>query len=148
MPPATESFAAFVGGFVAAEGNFRVVGEPPKFVFAVALGASDSGTCEALKVFFGAGTLHRRARRRLHYDDEISFQVRALRDLVEVTVPFMDEHLPPSHKRDQYQRWRQKLVPYWEEKARRRRPCSIDGCDAPSRGFGLCRHHYFLAYRR
>ncbi len=148
MSRGTESFAAFVAGFVAAEGNFRVVGKPPKFVFAVALGASDAGTCEALHAFFGAGTLHRRARRRAHYDDEVSFQVRALRDLVEVVVPFMDEHLPLSFKHDQYQWWRQQLVTYWDEDARRRRPCSVDGCDAPSRGFGLCRRHYYQQYRR
>jgi hypothetical protein len=38
---------------------------------------------------------------------------------VEVVVPFMDEHLPPSHKRGQYLAWRAELVDYWEHRARR-----------------------------
>jgi hypothetical protein len=66
----------------------------------VGLGATDSSTCEALRTFFGVGTLHWSPRRRDHYDDEAAFHVRALRDLVEVVVPFMDEHLPPSHQRE------------------------------------------------
>jgi hypothetical protein len=59
----------------------------------------------------------------------------------------MDEHLPPSYKRDQYLRWRVELVTYWEDKARRRRPCSVGGV-TPRAGFGLCRHHYVHEYRR
>ncbi len=148
VPPATDGIAAFIGGFVAAEGNFRVVGARPRFTFAVGLGAKDSGTCEALYAFFGVGSIHRRARRREHYDDEVTFQVQGRRDLVEVVVPFMDEHLPPSHKREQYLRWRHELVSYWETNARRRRPCKVEACCAPSRAFGLCRHHYFLEFRR
>jgi hypothetical protein len=148
VSPATDEVAAFIGGFVAAEGNFRAVGQRPRFAFAVGLGAADSQSCEALYAFFGVGSIHRRARRREQCDDEVTFQVQGLRDLVDVVVPFMDYHLPPSHKRDQYQRWRQELLTYWDYKARRRRPCSVEGCDAPSRGFGLCRHHYYLAHRR
>ena len=39
-----------------------------------------------------------------------TFIVRRMRDLVEVIVPFMDEHLPPSYKRDQYEVWRTALL--------------------------------------
>lgn len=148
MPLATEHVAAFVAGFVAAEGHFSVSGKPPKFTFAVGLGAADARTCDALHSLFGVGSVYRRARRREHYDDEVAFQVRALHDLVEVIVPFMDEHLPASHKRLQYLAWRATLVSYWDGPARQRRPCSVEGCDRPSRCLGLCRHHYYVRYRR
>ena len=41
---------------------------------------------------------------RAHYDDEITFTVRSLVDLVQVIIPFMDEHLPASRKRIQLPR--------------------------------------------
>jgi hypothetical protein len=66
------------------------------FGFAVGLGAIDSGMCEMLHEFFGVGSVTRSPRRRAHYDDEIAFAVRSTRALVEVIVPFMDEHLPAS----------------------------------------------------
>jgi len=72
--------------------------------------------------------------------------VSALADLVEVVVPFMDEHLPPSHKREQYLVWREELLAYWETKAKRRRVCTVDGCDHPQRAKQVCRRHYYEAY--
>ncbi len=143
-----EELAPFVGGFVAAEAHFSVAGSPPKFSFAVGLGSADARTCEVLHAFFGVGSVHRRVRRRPHYDDEVAFQVRALPDPVGVVVPFMDEHLPPSHKRSQYLRWREALMPYWDVAARRRRSCSVAGCDQQSRCSGLCRRHYYVAHGR
>jgi hypothetical protein len=140
--PATD-LANFVGGFVAAEGTFTTAGSPPSFTFAVALGAEDRQSCALLRAFFGIGHVVAYRRRRSHFDDEIRFQVRKLKDLVEVVVPFMDEHLPPSHKRDQYLVWRTKLVDYWEHAARRRRPCTVAGCDRPQRAKGVCRRHYY-----
>ncbi len=110
VPPVTDFLAVFIGGFVAAEGNFRSAGYPPKFTFAVGLGATDLQICEDLRVFFGVGSVHWRPRRRAHYDDEVTFQVRSRRHLLDVVVPFMDDHLPPSHKRQQYLEWRHELV--------------------------------------
>ena len=63
-------------------------------------------------------------------------------------MPFMDEHLPPSHKREQYLVWRAQLLDYWEHQARRRRPCRVEGCAEPTRAKGLCRRHYFAEFRR
>jgi hypothetical protein len=74
--------------------------------------------------------------------------VRALPDLVEVIVPFMDEHLAPSYKRIQYEAWRPALLGYWEHRAKRVRACTVADCDRPHRAKGLCRAHYFEAYRR
>lgn len=95
--------------------------------------------------FFQVGHLTKSPRRRPHYDSEIVFAVQALRDLVGTIVPFMDEHLPPSHKREQYLGWRKHLLDYWENQARRVRPCGVDGCDNPRRAHGICRHHLFKA---
>jgi hypothetical protein len=53
----------------------------------------------------------------------------------------MDEHLPASYKRVQYLDWRARLFEYWEHDAKRVRPCSVEGCDAPRRAHGYCRHH-------
>ena len=73
----------------------------------------------------------------------MAFVVSRLGDLVHVVVPFMDEHLPPSYKREQYLVWRAELLDYWEHEAKRVRPCSVDGCDQPRRAHGLCRHHLY-----
>lgn len=150
VPPATDALALFIAGFVAAEGTFTRSGPRPGFTFAVGLGASDAGTCTELHGYFGVGTIHTFPRRKSNYDDEVTYQVRALGDLIHVVVPFMDEHLPPSYKRQQYEVWRAALMDYWHHGARQpgRRPCTIDGCDRPQRAKGLCRHHYFEEYRR
>ena len=74
---ATE-LAGFIAGFVAGEGTFGASGDPPSFRFAVSLGASDSDTCRLLHYFLGVGTVHEFARRVVHYDDEVTFQVRGL----------------------------------------------------------------------
>jgi hypothetical protein len=150
VSPATDALAEFIAGFVAAEGTFGRSGTPPTFRFAIGLGASDSDSCRQLQRYFGVGTIHTSPRRKSHYDDEVTYQVRALRDLIDLVVPFMDEHLPPSYKREQYEVWRAALLDYWQHGARQkgRRPCTIDGCDRPQRAKGLCRHHYFKEYRR
>jgi hypothetical protein len=140
--------AGFVAGFVAAEGSFirTHAGTRPRFGFAVALGATDAAACELLQEFFGVGHVRWYARRKEHYDDEVQFTVGALVDLVNVVVPFMDVHLPPCHKRTQYEKWRRDLLEYWDIRARRRRPCTVEGCDTLSRAKGLCRHHYYKAH--
>lgn len=143
MRPATDEFAAFAAGFVAAEGTFTVHPDGRLFACVVALGASDRDSVELLHTFFEVGYVRWYPRRRPHYDDEVSWTVRRLRDLVGVIVPFMDEHLPESHKRVQYLAWRDALLDHWEHRARRRRACTVDGCDAPRRAHGLCRHHLY-----
>lgn len=142
MPPATDT-ARFLGGFVAAEGCFTRTPDPGHFSFAVGLGATDTVMCDLLAEFLGVGTVHRRGRRQPHYDDEVTFQVRKLADLVHILVPFMDAHLPPSSKRGQFESWRAELLTYWEHSARRRRPCTVEGCDLACRAYGLCRRHLY-----
>jgi hypothetical protein len=145
--PATE-IAAFVGGFVAAEGCFHPRPEGGSYSFTVSLGASDQRAIVLLRNFFGCGFTTWRARRKSHYDDEVTFGVRRMQELVEVIVPFMDEHLPPSYKREQYLAWRAEVLDYWEHGMRRRRPCTVEGCEVIQRAKGLCRHHYYEAFGR
>ena len=140
--------AAFIGGFVAAEGCFHARAAEGWFSFAVSLGACDQEMVDALYEFFGCGRTTWRRRRRAHFDDEVTFVVRRIRDLVEVIVPFMDEHLPPSYKRVQYEVWRAALMEYWDHGVRRRRPCTLVGCTVVQRAKGLCRHHYYEAFGR
>lgn len=87
----------YIAGVVAGEGCFTC--SRNTFTFSVALGSVDAGMCHALHDFFGVGHVHEYRRRKDHYDDEIVFSVRKMRDLIDVIVPFMDEHLPPSYKR-------------------------------------------------
>jgi hypothetical protein len=143
VQPGTEGVADFIGGFIAAEGTFVRTGRRPKFVFAVGLGAIDTSTCLHLLTYFGCGRVFHSPRRKAHYDDECSFAIQGLRDHLDVTIPFMDVHLPSSHKRGQYLAWRAALIDYWEHDAKRVRPCSVDGCAAPRRAHGLCRRHLF-----
>jgi hypothetical protein len=87
----------------------------------VALGAVDRTSAELLRSFLGVGRIRTYPRRKPHYDDEVVFAVRAFGDLVEVIVPFMDAHLPPSHKREQYRAWKMELLAYDATRAGRRR---------------------------
>lgn len=135
--------AAFLAAFVLAEGCFTGTSDGRRFRFSVGLGASDTGMCEALRECFDVGSVYTSPRRKPHYDDEVAFVVGSARELVDVIVPFMDEHLPPSYKRVQYLAWRERLLDHWEHRARRIRPCTVDGCDAPRRAHGLCRHHLY-----
>ncbi len=145
VPPVTE-LAAYLGGFTAAEGCFVCTDDGTRFSFAVGLGATDIVSCQLLSIYFGVGRIQRSPRRSEHQDDEVCFAVRSLRELVEVVVPFMDEHLPPSYKRTQYEAWRTRLLDYWEHDAKRVRPCSVEGCERPRRAKGLCRSHYYAAF--
>lgn len=144
--PATE-IAAFLGGFIAAEGCFHL---PPtkggRFSFTVSLGGIDQAMIDLLHDFFGCGFTTWSPRRRPHYDDEVTFTVKKLRDLVEMVVPFMDEHLPFSYKHHQYLVWRTVLLRYWTEEAVR--TCGVPGCGRTRRGEGLCGGHRYEVYGR
>jgi hypothetical protein len=142
--------AAFLTGFVVAEGCFtasKVAGQE-RYKLAIGLAAVDTAYCHRMLELLGVGHVQFFPRRKAHYDDEVTFAVQSLRELVEVVVPFMDEWLPPSHKRDQYLVWRAELLDYWEHRAKRRRTCSAEGCDRPQRAKGLCRQHYYQEHGR
>jgi hypothetical protein len=143
--PATD-IADALAGFVAAEGCFTRAGR--RFAFRVSVAAADAASVETLYEFLGVGSVHRSPRRRAHYDDVATYAVTAVGDLLRSIVPFMDEHLLPSHKREQYLRWRTGLLAYWEYDVSRPRPCSVPGCERVRRAKGLCRHHYYRHFGR
>jgi LAGLIDADG endonuclease len=122
VSPATDLIADFLGGFVAAEGTFVCSpvrsGQGQRFTFAVGLGATDSSTCLLFEEYFGCGNVYTYHRRKPHYDDECTFTVQSLRDHLDVTVPFMDSHLPVSYKRVQYLEWRRVLLDYCNHASR------------------------------
>lgn len=74
--------------------------------------------------------------------------VQSIRELVECVVPFMDVYVPSSRKREQYLGWREELLEHWALTARRRRPCTVDGCGELQRAKSVCRRHYYEQYRR
>jgi hypothetical protein len=117
-----------LGGVVAAEGTFTVAHieradgtSRPSFTFAVMLGAIDRATVELFAQYLGVGRVRTYPRRQEHHDDSVVFAVRAFGELIDVVVPFMDEHLPPSHKRRQYLAWRHQLLAYDRVRRGRRR---------------------------
>ena len=137
--PGTEHLADFVGGFVAAEGCFTGDGDR-RFRFSIGLGARDAGMCELIHDVLRVGSIVHSPRRKAHYDDEVQFAVQATRELVDVVVPFMNAHLPSSHKRQQYLQWRERLLHFYKHRYRRW-PCRFDGCSELARAFGLCQEH-------
>jgi hypothetical protein len=92
-----------------------------RYRFSIGLGAVDVGMCEVFLALFGCGRVHQYRRRRPHYDDEVVFVVQSKKELVGVVLPFMDAHLPASHKRSQYLAWRAELLDAWEHRSRRPR---------------------------
>ena len=113
-----------------------------RFRFYVGLGATDADMCDVFAATLAVGHIVRSQRRKPHYDDEVQFSVQSVRELVEVVVPFMDAHLPPSYKRTQYLEWRARLLDHWEHRARRRATCRVAELRrAVAEGLGLCRQH-------
>jgi hypothetical protein len=142
--PATE-LAATLAGFIAGEGCFTSLASR-RFAFRVAVGHVDRDAIEVLHGFLGVGSVVTFPRRRPDYQDEVVYSATALCDLVGVVVPFIDEHLRPCRKRTQYLAWRAALLDHWQHRAKRVRPCTIDGCDRPRRAKGLCRRHYYIEH--
>lgn len=106
-----------MAGFVAGEGTF-VHTPPRRFRFAVSVSSCDAAMCLLAHDFLRVGSVTTSAPRRANHTEVVTFAVQSLVDLVEVVVPFMDEHLPPCHKRDQYLSWRKQLLRYWRTSAR------------------------------
>jgi hypothetical protein len=148
-----------LGGFVAGEGWFSIVdrrvpfvrdGSPRRrWVFGVSVADRDQPMLVALKSFLGCGTLRRAHRRRSHHLPIAIFEVHSSKLHHAAVIPFAEQFLLPSQKRDQFHRWRDALYEYEERRpsqyGRGRSTCSIPRCDKPVRGRGLCRTHYYRA---
>jgi hypothetical protein len=61
----------------------------------------------------------------------------------------MERFLPASHKRCQFERWREEFEDYERRHPNRNglgpSTCTVEGCTAPVRGQTLCRRHYYQA---
>jgi hypothetical protein len=147
-----------LAGFVAGEGwfsstdrgiPFRATGAPRRrFRFGVMVAARDLALLEMLRAVLGCGAIDVVERSApAHWQPIVGFRVDGERDLLHHVVPFMERYLLPCAKRRQFEAWRDELTSYVEARPSqwRRGPstCSVEGCERPVRGRGLCRSHYY-----
>jgi hypothetical protein len=131
-------------------GSFVRDGAPRlTFAFAVTVARRDEPVLRALQTFLGAGRIRRKPPGQAHHQPLSELSITSLRQHHRTTIPFAEQYLPQCHKRQQFEQWVEKLQRYEAEHQNRwgRGPssCSIDGCEKPVRGRGLCRSHYYRA---
>ncbi len=147
-----------LAGFVAGEGSFMVTKQQPgfadgdprlRFVFAVCVAERDRDLLERLQRRLGFGSICLQRSRRLRWQPTTTLTVNSRRAHRLSVIPFMDRHLLPSAKRDQFDQWVAAMDAYDSEHPTRwgmgPSTCRIDGCEKPVRGRGLCRSHYYRA---
>jgi len=146
----------WLGGFVAGEGCFSILGKNDpdptarrRFVFEVGLASRDRAVLELLQRTLGVGSINDQPPRNERWQPESSYRVSTILSHERATIPFMDRYLLPSHKREQYEAWKEAMRAYALERnvrwGRGRSICSIADCELVVRGRGLCRHHYYRA---
>lgn len=144
-----------LAGFVAGEGYFSVTRKKPphrngdprlRFVFGVQVARRDLQLLEQLMDTLGCGSIAHRAPARPGRQPTSTLSVSSFLSHRSRVIPFMQRHLPPSHKRHQFELWVQAMDAY--ELAHPSRwgkgpsTCRVAGCEKPVRGRGLCRSHY------
>jgi LAGLIDADG endonuclease len=151
--------ASALAGFVAGEGWFSISrrrerftrdgSERLRFLFGVTVATRDRPLLEALQQLLGAGTIAEKPPSKPGHLPKCEFSIRSSSTHRSVTIPFAERFLLPSHKREQFEHWRNELYRYEHERpsqyGRGPSPCSIAGCDKPVRGRRLCRSHYYRA---
>jgi hypothetical protein len=148
--------AMFLGGLVAGEGYFSIIerndsfadGSPRlRFRFGISMARRDRPMLERLQTVLGAGTIRNQTPKNPKHLPTAALTIDSSRIHRAVTIPFFEQVLLPSKKRDQFLRWRDALLSYERNRPTRwgrgAAPCTVEGCDKPVRGRGLCRSHYF-----
>jgi hypothetical protein len=111
-------FEQWVVGFVDGEGCFSIsvvrnrvckLGWQVQHEFSVTQGATSRHALELLREFFGVGTLILNRRHDNHREPLWRFSVKRRADLVEVVVPFFEEHPLITAKRADYELFREAL---------------------------------------
>ncbi len=148
-----------LAGLVAGEGSFFVAAAHPptrkdgsarlRFWFSITMASRDRRVLEQLHDLLGVGSIEDRPSRNGRWQPTAKLSVSSRLAHRTVTIPFFDEFLLPCGKRRQFDAWRDEFEAY--ERAYPTRigfgpsSCSIDGCELPVRGRGLCRRHYYRA---
>jgi hypothetical protein len=146
-------------GLVAGEGWFGSSAAHPthrvdgslrlRFWFGITMARRDLALLEGLHACLGVGSIRHQPPRKEHWLPTSTLTVSSRLAHRTVTIPFFDEFLLPCAKRRQFDAWRAEFEKY--ERAHPTRigfgpsPCSVEGCDQPVRGRGLCRTHYYRA---
>ena len=154
--PAVSPFT--LAGYVAGEGSFVITTRRPafkdgtprlRFVFQVSVATRDRPILEDLQTLLGHGSITDSVARNVRWQPISQFCVTSRRAHFAATIPWADAHLLPSAKRDQYELWRDALYSYDvvrpTQYGKGPSPCSVEGCERPVRGRGLCRRHYYRA---
>jgi len=144
-----------LGGLVAAEGSFCTAktgkqyadGTPRlRFVFTVKMISADRPLLEALREFLGTGNLLDE-RQRGTWQPTSSFTINSFKRHHAATIPFAEQYLLPSQKRQQFEAWCESMRLYEQTHGVKqgRSRCSVENCTDFVRGRGLCRRHYYRA---
>jgi LAGLIDADG endonuclease len=111
----------WVVGFVDGEGCFSIgfVRQPDRagrvgyktgyqvvHRFVVTQGAASAHALEELRQFFGVGCVYRNRRHDNHREDLLQYRVGRLSDLLEVVIPFFEEHPLRTTKLADFQKFR------------------------------------------
>lgn len=148
-----------LAGFVAGEGSFVVTRALPnradgsarsRFVLKVGVASRDRPLLLALQALLGGqGSIQDLPPAKAHWQPHSAYSINSRLRIRTVVIPFFDQFLLRSAKRDQFDRWRDEFEAY--ERAHPTQwgkgpsTCSEPGCDKPVRGRGLCRSHYCRA---
>ncbi len=147
-----------LAGFVAGEGSFIVTTRQPphkdgtprlRFVFQVAIADRDLALLERLREALGFGSIHLHQPKARHHQRQAILTIASVKAHRASTIPFFERILLPSAKRRQFELWRDALE-LWDSQrpsqyGKGSSACSVDGCEKPVRGRGLCRSHYYRA---